>query len=153
MCRLRSRDGAPVIFSVTASAASTKYIQSYYYPTKTLIGEELPYNQLSDQNGNPAQIEIGENQYTLITYWASWCPDCEEELSHLPELLPVLDEYENVQWYLVNRTDGVDDTIATASAYLKEQGTPAVAVRRGACLPQRAGHQLDPDHHPAESRG
>ena len=56
----------PVIFSVTASAASTKYIQSYYYPTKTLIGEELPYNQLSDQNGNPAQIEIGENQYTLI---------------------------------------------------------------------------------------
>lgn len=112
----------PVIFSVTASAASTKYIQSYYYPTKTLIGEELPYNQLSDQNGNPAQIEIGENQYTLITYWASWCPDCEEELSHLPELLPVLDEYENVQWYLVNRTDGVDDTIATASAYLKEQG-------------------------------
>ena len=68
----------PVIFSVTASAASTKYIQSYYYPTKTLIGEELPYNQLSDQNGNPAQIEIGENQYTLITYWASWCPDCEE---------------------------------------------------------------------------
>lgn len=112
----------PVIFSVTASAASTKYIQSYYYPTKTLIGEELPYNQLSDQNGNPAQIETGENQYTLITYWASWCPDCEEELSHLPELLPVLDEYENVQWYLVNRTDGVDDTIATASAYLKEQG-------------------------------
>ena len=112
----------PVIFSVTASAASTKYIQSYYYPTKTLIGEELPYNQLSDQNGNPAQIEIGENQYTLITYWASWCPDCKEELSHLPELLPVLDEYENVQWYLVNRTDGVDDTIATASAYLKEQG-------------------------------
>ena len=76
----------PVIFSVTASAASTKYIQSYYYPTKTLIGEELPYNQLSDQNGNPAQIEIGENQYTLITYWASWCPDCEEELSHLPEI-------------------------------------------------------------------
>ena len=121
----------PVIFSVTASAASTKYIQSYYYPTKTLIGEELPYNQLSDQNGNPAQIEIGEGQYTLITYWASWCPDCEEELSHLPELLPVLDEYENVQWYLVNRTDGVDDTIATASAYLKEQGItlPSLTTR------------------------
>lgn len=46
----------PVIFSVTASAASTKYIQSYYYPTKTLIGEELPYNQLSDQNGNPPRL-------------------------------------------------------------------------------------------------
>ena len=112
----------PVIFSVTASAASEKRIKNYYYPTKTIIGQQLPYNSLYDGNGKAAKIEMGENQYTLVTYWASWCPDCEEELSHLSQMLPVLDEYENVQWYLVNRTDGVDDTIATASAYLKEKG-------------------------------
>ena len=65
----------PVIFSVTASAASTKYIQSYYYPTKTLIGEELPYNQLSDQNGNPSS-PIGPAGARTARRSSPTCPSC-----------------------------------------------------------------------------
>ncbi len=104
----------PALLSTPAAAASKKRIQSYHYPTNTLIGEKLPYNQLSDEKGNPAQIEIKDGQYTLITYWASWCPDCQQEFEHLPQILPVLKEYGNVQWYLVNRTDGTDETLASA---------------------------------------
>ena len=36
----------PVIFSVTASAASEKRIKNYYYPTKTIRGQQLPYTSL-----------------------------------------------------------------------------------------------------------
>ena len=79
----------PALLSTPAAAASKKRIQSYHYPTNTLIGEKLPYNQLSDEKGNPAQIEIKDGQYTLITYWASWCPDCQQEFEHLPQMLPV----------------------------------------------------------------
>ena len=56
LCRLRSRDGAAGDLFGHCVRRFDKYIQSYYYPTKTLIGEELPYNQLSDQNGNPARL-------------------------------------------------------------------------------------------------
>ncbi len=112
----------PALLSTPAAAASKKRIQSYHYPTNTLIGEKLPYNQLSDEKGNPAQIEIKDGQYTLITYWASWCPDCQQEFEHLPQMLPVLKEYGNVQWYLVNRTDGADETLASASSYAKKYG-------------------------------
>ena len=112
----------PALLSTPAAAASKKRIQSYHYPTNTFIGEKLPYNQLSDEKGNPAQIEIKDGQYTLITYWASWCPDCQQEFEHLPQILPVLKEYGNVQWYLVNRTDGTDETLASASNYAKKYG-------------------------------
>ena len=108
----------PALLSTPAAAASKKRIQSYHYPTNTLIGEKLPYNQLSDEKGNPAQIEIKDGQYTLITYWASWCPDCQQEFEHLPQMLPVLKEYGNVQWYLVNRTDGADETLAVSYTHL-----------------------------------
>lgn len=37
-------------------------------------------------------------------------------------MLPVLKEYGNVQWYLVNRTDGADETLASASSYAKKYG-------------------------------
>ena len=37
-------------------------------------------------------------------------------------MLPVLKEYGNVQWYLVNRTDGTDETLASASSYAKKYG-------------------------------
>ena len=58
----------PALLSTPAAAASKKRIQSYHYPTNTLIGEKLPYNQLSDEKGNPAQIEIKDGQYLSLIH-------------------------------------------------------------------------------------
>ena len=56
----------PALLSTPAAAASKKRIQSYHYPTKP-YRRKAALQQLSDEKGNPAQIEIKDGQYTLIT--------------------------------------------------------------------------------------
>ena len=63
----------PMVLGLSVSAAEKRYLG---YPVNLLIGEKLPVNSFVDEKGKAAKIEIAEGQYTLITYWASWCPGC-----------------------------------------------------------------------------
>lgn len=107
----------PMVLGLSTSAAEKRYLG---YPVNLLIGEKLPVNSFVDEKGKAAKIEIAEGQYTLITYWASWCPDCQEELAYLPQLKEVLKDYPNVKWYLVDRVDGQDESIQSGSEYIKK---------------------------------
>ena len=107
----------PMVLGLSVSAAEKRYLG---YPVNLLIGEKLPVNSFVDEKGKAAKIEIAEGQYTLITYWASWCPDCQEELAYLPQLKEVLKDYPNVKWYLVDRVDGQDESIQSGSEYIKK---------------------------------
>ena len=113
------------IVQLSASAAE---ITQLGHPKKMLLGEPVALNRFCDEKGSPVSIQPKEGQYTLLTYWASWCPDCREEFSYLPKLKEVLKEYPNVQWYLVNRTDGERETLQTAAAFIKKKqiGLPVV---------------------------
>lgn len=91
------------------------------FPKKMIIGKPIPYAQFVDEKGNKASIDIKEGQYTIVTYWASWCSDCQEEFSLLPKLKPVLKEYDNVQWYLIDRADGDRETIKAAAQFVTEK--------------------------------
>ena len=106
-----------MILGLSVSAAEKRYLG---YPVNLLIGEKLSVNSFVDEKGKAAKIEIAEGQYTLITYWASWCPDCQEELAYLPQLKEVLKDYPNVKWYLVDRVDGQDESIQSGSEYIKK---------------------------------
>ena len=90
------------IVQLSANAAE---ITKLGHPKKMLLGEPVALNRFCDEKGSPVSIQPKEGQYTLLTYWASWCPDCGEEFSYLPKLKEVLKEYPNVQWYLVNTTN------------------------------------------------
>ena len=75
------------VLVMVTSAAETRYTG---YPTKMVLGEKIPQDQFYDENGNAKKINITEGQYTLVTYWASWCSDCQHEFDLLPTLKPVL---------------------------------------------------------------
>ena len=125
----------PMVLGLSVSAAEKRYLG---YPVNLLIGEKLPVNSFVDEKGKAAKIEIAEGQYTLITYWASWCPDCQEELAYLHQLKEVLKDYPNVKWYLVDRVDGQDESIQSGSEYN---------------LPKCNRYSGNSNNHPAQSAG
>lgn len=56
----------------------------------------------------------------VLNFWASWCPPCKSEM---PEFQTAYETYgSDVQFVMVNLTDGERETIETASAFVKDKG-------------------------------
>lgn len=60
----------------------------------------VPNFAYRDRNGNVVNIRevIGDSQYTLIDFWASWCKPC---LDEMPKLRGVLDKYSIGQFQII----------------------------------------------------
>ncbi len=68
-------------------------------------GEEI---RLADLTGKPV----------LINFWATWCPPCREEL---PCFQKAYAQYgEEIQFLIMNETDGVRDTVESARSFAEE---------------------------------
>lgn len=81
-----------------------------------------PDFSMVDKDGNPVQLsELIENQQPIVlNFWASWCPPCKSEM---PEFETVFKDLgTQVQFVMVNLTDGSRETIEKGSAYIEEQG-------------------------------
>lgn len=53
---------------------------------KMAIGETAPPIEIRDINNNLVSLSGIKTKYTLILFWASWCPHCNEMLPHLKRL-------------------------------------------------------------------
>lgn len=70
-------------------------------------GEEV---HLSDYLGKPV----------VLNFWASWCGPCQSEMPDFDEVHGQLGE--EIQFLMVNVTDGDRETVEKAAAFVEEQG-------------------------------
>lgn len=80
----------------------------------------VPDFKVVDAEGNTVKLSDFAGQPIVLNFWASWCGPCKEEM---PEFEEVYAEYgDQVQFLLVNMTDGSHETFNGAAAYIEEQG-------------------------------
>lgn len=56
----------------------------------------------------------------VLNFWASWCSPCKSEMPEFQKLYEELGE--EVEFVIVNLTDGKRETVETASAFLEKEG-------------------------------
>ena len=78
-------------------------------PDFTVLDMEGKEVSLSDFKGKPV----------VLNFWATWCYYCKEEM---PDFNKAYKEFPEVQFLMVNATDGVQETKEKAEAYVKENG-------------------------------
>ena len=81
---------------------------------------QAPNVTLLDASGKEVQLQSLVGKPIILNFWASWCPPCKQEM---PDFEAAYKKYgSDIQFMMVNMTDGGRETIATAEKYIASQG-------------------------------
>lgn len=81
---------------------------------------EAPDFTVENSEGEMISLSSLEGKPVVLNFWASWCPPCKSEM---PDFQKAYETYgENIQFVMVNLTDGSRETKEMAEEYIDEQG-------------------------------
>lgn len=81
----------------------------YAAPDFTVLDNTGREVRLSDYRGKPV----------VLNFWATWCYYCKVEM---PDFDKAFEKYPDVQFLMVNATDGVQETMESAKKYIEQEG-------------------------------
>ena len=82
--------------------------------------EKAPDFTVYDREGSEVTLYGMRGKPTVVNFWASWCPPCKEELPDFEKMY--LEKGEEINFMMVDMTDGYQETREKGESYIKEQG-------------------------------
>ena len=73
-----------------------------------------------DAQGNEVHLYDFLGKPIIVNFWASWCGPCQMEMPDFQD--KYLELREDVQFLMVNMTDGMRETVQIASDFIREKG-------------------------------
>ena len=81
---------------------------------------EAPDFVMYDTEGKQVRLSDFEGKPVVLNFWASWCPPCKGEMPDFEEVFQ--EQGEEIQFVMVNITDGSRETAQSAAVFIEEQG-------------------------------
>ncbi|MCL2806708.1 MAG: TlpA family protein disulfide reductase [Coriobacteriia bacterium] len=85
-----------------------------------LSSSAAPDIQILDSEGNAVRLSDFSGTPVVLNFWASWCPPCVHEMPDFERVYQELGA--EVQFIMLNATDGQRETVATASQFISAEG-------------------------------
>ena len=88
-------------------------------PPKPPATLQVPDFTVLDENGNEVKLSDFAGKPIVLNFWATWCYYCKQEM---PAFDRAARENPDVQFLMVNATDGLQETVDGVKKYLAEKG-------------------------------
>ena len=88
-------------------------------PPKPPVTLQVPDFTVLDENGKEVKLSDFAGKPIVLNFWATWCYYCKQEM---PAFDRAYKENPDVQFLMVNATDGQQETVAGVKKYLAENG-------------------------------
>jgi peroxiredoxin len=97
-------------------------------PNNYSLNDKMPEISFVTENNEELKLSNLKGKIVVMTFWASWCKHCKNELSHAQEFSSMLNKYKDVEFLLVDKLDGTKETKEQALKYLKDNNIPFKTV-------------------------
>lgn len=118
----RQTDGETDADEYLAAALSD---QTMLLPEYCDLYDNFPDISFEDEAGKIFHFSDVQGIPTVLVFWAGWCEDCGEQMPHMKEFMELAKGYGDIQFLLINRTDGTRETKETAKEYFDGLGLDA----------------------------
>jgi thiol-disulfide isomerase/thioredoxin len=75
---------------------------------------------MTDKDGNEVKLSNFSGKPIVLNFWASWCGPCQMEMPDFEEMYKTYGE--DIQFLMVNMTDGSQETVGSATQFIMEKG-------------------------------
>lgn len=82
--------------------------------------ETAPDFTMTDASGEEVKLSDFFDKPVVLNFWASWCDPCKSEMPHFEDAYQKYGE--DINFVIVNLTDGARETVENASDFIEEQG-------------------------------
>lgn len=82
--------------------------------------ETAPDFTMTDASGTEVKLSDFFGKPVVLNFWASWCGPCKSEMPHFEDAYQKYGE--DINFVVVNLTDGARETVESASGFIEEQG-------------------------------
>ena len=122
--------GASVLYTRLGQSVAPEQLATEPSPAPTVGATEntaeekepviAPDFTVYDLEGNAHKLSDFRGKPVLLNFWASWCGPCQMEM---PDFQKYYESHgDKVNFVIVNLTDGQQETVETASAFIAEKG-------------------------------
>lgn len=107
----------------TSQAVSNEALDDIttWLPDNCKLNQAVPDFSFTTEDGKKMSLSDFKGKVTIVTFWASWCPDCHQQMPLLNDYVELTKNYGDINYLLIDKLDGDKESKEKAKDYLTKE--------------------------------